>query len=155
MNIPTFLIAFIYDISILFVFPLVFIRLNMFFSLPILSLFILKVLGLTLILLGTVMWLYCIILFYFIGKGTPVPINPPKKLVDSRIYKLSRNPMYISVLIILLGYFFLFGYWLLLLYVSLMSLFFHLFITFYEEPTLKKKFGKHYKEYCKKVSRWL
>jgi protein-S-isoprenylcysteine O-methyltransferase Ste14 len=30
----------------------------------------------------------------------------------------------------------------------------HLFVTFYEEPTLRKKFGKSYEEYCENVRRW-
>jgi protein-S-isoprenylcysteine O-methyltransferase Ste14 len=30
----------------------------------------------------------------------------------------------------------------------------HLFVVFYEEPTLRKKFGADYKEYCRNVHRW-
>jgi protein-S-isoprenylcysteine O-methyltransferase Ste14 len=30
----------------------------------------------------------------------------------------------------------------------------HLFVLFYEEPTLRKKFGADYEEYCRNVRRW-
>ncbi len=30
----------------------------------------------------------------------------------------------------------------------------HLFVVFYEEPTLRKKFGADYIEYCSSVRRW-
>jgi protein-S-isoprenylcysteine O-methyltransferase Ste14 len=30
----------------------------------------------------------------------------------------------------------------------------HLFVVFYEEPTLRKKFGEDYIEYCRNVRRW-
>lgn len=31
----------------------------------------------------------------------------------------------------------------------------HLFVLFYEEPTLRRKFGADYELYCRKVNRWL
>jgi len=31
----------------------------------------------------------------------------------------------------------------------------HLFVVFYEEPTLRGKFGKDYEKYCRNVRRWL
>jgi hypothetical protein len=30
----------------------------------------------------------------------------------------------------------------------------HLFVVLYEEPTLRKKFGAEYEEYCRNVRRW-
>jgi len=30
----------------------------------------------------------------------------------------------------------------------------HLFVVFYEEPTLRKKFGADYEQYCRNVDRW-
>ena len=37
----------------------------------------------------------------------------------------------------------------------LLILIVHLFVTLYEEPTLKRKFGAGYEEYLKKVPRWV
>jgi protein-S-isoprenylcysteine O-methyltransferase Ste14 len=38
--------------------------------------------------------------------------------------------------------------------VAAVALAIHLFVVFYEEPTLRKKFGADYEEYCRNVSRW-
>lgn len=151
----TFLIAFIYGLSVFLIFPLIFIHLNSLFSLPIYSFFLLKIIGIILIFVGGTSWLYCGSLFYFLGKGTPIPTHPPKKLVIKGPYQYTRNPMDISVLIILLGYFFFFGHLILLICLFLLTGFFQLFITLYEEPTLKKKFGKEYEKYLKQVPRWI
>lgn len=150
----TFLIAFIYGLSVLLIFPLFFIHLNSFFFLPVYSFSFFKIIGIILIFVGAASWLYCGSLFYFLGKGTPIPTQPPKKLVIKGLYQYTRNPMYISVLVILLGYFFFFGHLMLLICLFLLAGFFQLFITYYEEPTLKKKFGKEYEKYLKEVPRW-
>lgn len=155
MKLITFLIAFLYGFFVLILFPLLFNQLNSYFSLPVYSLLFLKAIGVVTIIFGLMIWLHCISLFYFVGKGIPVPTSPPKKLVVKGVYKYSRNPMYVSVLFILLGYFFISGSFLLLLYLVLAVVFFSLFISLYEEPILKKKFGKSYSEYCKRTPRWL
>jgi len=155
MRFTSLITALTFGFFILFLFPFIFIRLNILFSLPVFSVFSLKIVGIIFILIGVSFHLYCIGLFYFIGKGTPVPIEPPKKLVVKGIYKFTRNPMYICLLLDLLGYFFLFGYLSLLFYLLIVSISFHLFVTFYEEPILKKQFGKDYIDYCKNTPRWL
>lgn len=155
MGVLTILLAFIYGSLLLVIFPFIFVRLNSIFLLPVFSFFIFKILGLVLILIAGIIWLYSISLFHFLGKGTPVPINPPKKLVIKGIYKYTRNPMYLSVLIMLTGYFLFFGHVSLLLYLLSMALFLNFFVIYYEEPTLRKKFGKSYVKYCKNVRRWL
>lgn len=155
MKLLTVLFALLYGILAFFIIPYIFIKLNIIYSLPIFSFLFLKVFGISLILLGAGVWLYCIGLFSLIGKGTPVPINPPKRLVISGIYRFTRNPMYLSVLSILEGYFLFFGHLLLLFYPFLIAIFFNLFILFYEEPVLKKKFGERYIKYCKETPRWI
>jgi protein-S-isoprenylcysteine O-methyltransferase Ste14 len=151
----TFLAAVIYGLFILLVFPLLFIKLNNMFSLPKFSFFSFKILGLALIIAGSIFWLYCIGIFKLIGKGTPVPIQPPKALVVQGLYKYTRNPMYISTLAVVLGYFFFFGHTSLVVYLFLLFIGLHLFVVLYEEPTLTNKFGKQYKNYCSKVKRWI
>ena len=155
MKLLTLLSALIYGLFLLLIIPYFLIQQNTKFNLPTYSFLFFKILGLGLIAVGMSIWLYCIDLFNFLGKGTPVPINPPKKLVIKGIYRFTRNPMYIGVLIILTGYFLLFGHFLLLIYPFLAAIFFNLLVKFYEEPTLKKKFGQSYIEYCKKAPRWV
>jgi protein-S-isoprenylcysteine O-methyltransferase Ste14 len=155
MKLLTFLSALIYGLLILFIFPILFINLNSLLSLPVFLIPLLKLIGIFLVLIGGSIWLYCTGMFYFIGKGTPVPIDPPKHLVIKGIYKRTRNPMYLSVLIIIFGYFLFFGHLALLMYLASLAGFFHLFVVLYEEPTLKKKFGKSYFRYLKEAPRWI
>jgi protein-S-isoprenylcysteine O-methyltransferase Ste14 len=89
------------------------------------------------------------------GRGTPVPMDPPKELVVTGFYRYVRNPIYVSVLLIFLGHFLCFGSWALLMYAVFSFIGLHAFIVFYEEPHLKRKFGKPYEEYLERVPRWI
>ena len=89
------------------------------------------------------------------GRGTPAPIDPPKELISVGFYRYVRNPMYVGVILILIGHFLWFGFWWLLIYTALAFLIVHLFVTRYEEPTLKRKFGAAYEDYLKNVPRWI
>jgi len=106
-------------------------------------------------LIGGVAILWCFWDFTFKGRGTPAPIDPPKELVASGLYRFVRNPIYVGLVLILIGHFFYFGYWWLLLYAALCFLVFHLFVTAYEEPTLRTKFGASYEDYLGRVPRWI
>ena len=106
-------------------------------------------------LIGSVILLWCFWDFTFKGRGTPAPIAPPKELVTTGFYRYVRNPIYVGILAILIGHFLWFGYWNLLIYMIFVFVGFHLFVTFYEEPTLKQKFGASYENYLKRVPRWI
>ena len=112
-------------------------------------------LALPLWLIGGVILLWSFWNFLKEGRGTPAPVDPPKELVAIGFYRYVRNPMYVGILSVILGYFLLFGYWNLLIYGIVVFLAFHTFVTYYEEPTLKKKFGAVYEEYLKRVPRWI
>ena len=89
------------------------------------------------------------------GKGTPLPIDPPKKLVVEGPYGLVRNPMYWSVASVMLGEAAVFHS---VALAELAVAFFagvNLFVLLYEEPALRRKFGAEYEEYCRRVPRWL
>jgi len=89
------------------------------------------------------------------GRGTPAPIDAPKELVATGFYRYVRNPMYVGVLLMLLGHFLWFQFAWLIVYAAIVFLSFHLFITLYEEPTLKRNFGASYEEYLRRVPRWI
>lgn len=112
-------------------------------------------LALPLWLLGGWMLLWSFWDFLVRGRGTPMPIDPPKELVVAGFYRYVRNPMYVGVLLLLIGHFLWFGYWLLLAYTALAFTATHLFVTLYEEPTLRRKFGAAYEDYMRRVPRWL
>jgi protein-S-isoprenylcysteine O-methyltransferase Ste14 len=111
--------------------------------------------GVLLIALGAAGYLWCALDFAFAGHGTPAPIDPPKALVVRGLYRYARNPMYISVLLVLFGESVLLRSWTLCRYALIVWAGFHFFVLLYEEPTLRDKFGASYDDYCKRVSRWL
>lgn len=111
--------------------------------------------GILPIVIGASFYFRCAWDFALFGRGTPAPIDPPRKLVSRGLYRLIRNPMYAGVLLVLLGEAILFGSVTILRYALLVGAFFHLFVIYYEEPTLKKKFGAAYGEYCRAVPRWI
>lgn len=96
----------------------------------------------------------CFVRFALKGRGTPAPVLPTEQLVVSGLYRYVRNPMYVSLLAILLGQSFLFGNAWLLLYTAIAWLITHIFVLLYEEPTLKRAYGPQYDAYCAHVPRW-
>ena len=104
---------------------------------------------------GLLVLVRCMWDFSVRGKGTPAPIDPPKELVVSGFYRYVRNPMYLGGLMLLLGEAWFFGSAELLLYTGGFALVTYLFVIFYEEPTLSKKFGTEYTKYCEGVPRWI
>lgn len=88
------------------------------------------------------------------GHGTPAPIDPPKVLVLRGLYRNTRNPMYLGVTITLVAETLFFSSAGMLIYSGVIFLGFHLFVTLYEEPTLRVRFGREYEEYCRAIPRW-
>ncbi len=107
------------------------------------------------IALGGAFYLWCAWDFVTVGQGTPAPIDPPRFLVARGLYRVVRNPMYVGILLVLLGESIIFRSVSILIYAAIVCLLFHLFVVFYEEPTLKRKFGASYEEYCRAVPRWI
>ena len=89
------------------------------------------------------------------GHGTPAPIAPPRRLVVEGLHRYVRNPMYIGVLLVVSGQAVLFRSRCVALYAGAVWLVAHLFVLFYEEPTLENTFGKEYREYRRRVPRWI
>lgn len=111
--------------------------------------------GLFLLTTGLIMLLTCIIRFATEGKGTLSPIDPTRFLVIKGLYQYSRNPMYIGVILILMGEAIFFLSIILSIYTVIIFTAFHLFILLHEEPRLRKVFGESYNKYCKEVKRWI
>ena len=116
---------------------------------------VLTFLSIPLWLIGSTIVLWCFKDFTFKGHGTPLPADPPKELVITGPYRYVRNPIYVSVAFIYVGYFLWFGYWAILMFAALALIGAHFFVVLYEEPTLKRRFGDSYEEYLKRVPRWI
>ncbi len=104
--------------------------------------------------IGAALALWCIFTFATIGKGTPAPFDPPRKLVILGPYCFVRNPMYIGAALALAGAALFYKSPLLLAYTTAFLLACHLFVLTYEEPTLRRTFGADYEAYCQRVTRW-
>jgi protein-S-isoprenylcysteine O-methyltransferase Ste14 len=111
--------------------------------------------GAVLLLVGSVLAFSCVTSFVIRGQGTPAPFDAPVQFVAVGPYRWVRNPMYIGGWLMLIGYGFLLRSPAALLFSGVFLLWWHLFVLFYEEPTLREKFGAEYEEYCRRVHRWL
>ena len=89
------------------------------------------------------------------GKGTPLPLDPPKKLVIEGPYRVVRNPMYWGVGSIVLGEAEIFHSLALVELAGVFAVGVILFVLLIEEPELRRKFGEEYEEYCRRVPRWV
>lgn len=108
-----------------------------------------------LFLLGGAIYLWCVWDFAVFGRGTPAPIDAPKRLVVRGLYRYTRNPIYVGVLTVILGWAVLFRALSLVLYALALGIACHFFVVLYEEPRLRKDFGADYENYCSRVGRWL
>jgi protein-S-isoprenylcysteine O-methyltransferase Ste14 len=104
---------------------------------------------------GAVFLLACIWEFLRYGRGTLSPIDPPASLVVRGLYKYVRNPMYLSVLGVLLGEGLIAPSLGLLEYTLGWFIWINTVVLFYEEPALSRTFGNSYRAYAAAVPRWL
>ena len=104
---------------------------------------------------GVVLLLWCVRDFYVIGRGSLAPRAPPERLVVVGLYRYSRNPMYVAVLMILVGWAWLFGSRTLWIYAAGIAIAFHLRVVFGEEPWLARTHGEQWTAYAARVPRWL
>jgi protein-S-isoprenylcysteine O-methyltransferase Ste14 len=107
--------------------------------------------------LGFAVALRCVGDFGWTGHGTPAPVAPPKRLVLAvGFYRYVRNPMCFGFAAGWIGLWVVFGHAnpVAIAAAAAVALAVHLFVVFYEEPTLRKKFGTEYEEYCRNANRW-
>jgi protein-S-isoprenylcysteine O-methyltransferase Ste14 len=106
--------------------------------------------------LGFAVALRCVWDFGWTGRGTPAPVAPPQRLVVVGFYRYVRNPMYLGFAAGWIGLWVIFGHANPVAIVAVAAVAFavHLFVVFYEEPTLREKFGAEYEEYRRNVGRW-
>lgn len=113
------------------------------------------IIGIFLIILGSLFVICTNKSFLKIGRGTLAPWDPPKKLVVTDLYKYVRNPMISGVLMIILGESLIFASIQLFLWFAGFFIVNHLYIVYFEEPGLFKRFGNDYIVYKKNVPRWI
>ena len=121
--------------------------------------------GWLLIVAGAAGYISTALSFLIRGKGTPaiwfskslkfLVGEEPSQAVIPRLYRFSRNPIYLSVFVFTVGMGFIHEDYFILLYAAFVFLLFHLAVVLIEEPHLREKFGDSYSEYVNKTRRWL
>jgi protein-S-isoprenylcysteine O-methyltransferase Ste14 len=103
--------------------------------------------------LGLLLW--CAGAFYRHGRGTLAPWDPPRRLVTAGVYRYSRNPMYVGVLLILLSWAGAFHSLAHVVYAISIALLFHARVIWHEEPYLARTHGPAWTAYRARVRRWV
>ena len=113
-----------------------------------------QIAGMIVGVLGAALAVWCILTFSLVGRGTPAPFDPPRRLVAAGPYRRVRNPMYLGAGIALAGAALYYESLALLGYLAGFLFVTNLFVLLYEEPTLRRMFGAEYEEYCRQAGRW-
>jgi protein-S-isoprenylcysteine O-methyltransferase Ste14 len=113
-----------------------------------------RVLGLVLIITGAAVLVAAFARFVLEGAGTPAPVAPTERLVVRGLYRHVRNPMYLGVTATIVGQALFLGRWELFAYAALFLGTTAAFVRWYEEPTLRARFGAEYETYRRAVPGW-
>jgi protein-S-isoprenylcysteine O-methyltransferase Ste14 len=92
---------------------------------------------------------------FFKTKNTIILIKPASSLQTTGIYSFTRNPMYLSLLLIYLGMALIFGNWWTIILLPLLIIVINYRIILPEERYLARAFGNSYTDYKKRVRRWI
>ncbi|MTI96245.1 MAG: isoprenylcysteine carboxylmethyltransferase family protein [Firmicutes bacterium] len=112
-------------------------------------------LGLGFLVAGISLGIWTVSLFSKLGKGTPAPWEPPRKLVVAGPYRHVRNPMITGMILILSGQAIILGSGALAIWAAVFFIGNAIYFPLAEEKGLKDRFGSDYVEYMDNVPRWL
>lgn len=132
--------------------------LNFFFPVDISITFPYNLCGLLVSVLGFMLIIWANYTLLFVGKiglRAREPFHTPHSLVLEGPYKFSRNPIYLSVIIMLFGLAILLGSLTLFIISIALFLIFRTWFISWEEKKLEEEFGEEYLEYKRRVRRWL
>ena len=113
--------------------------------------------AIVLMVVGGAIMLKCVWDFAWTGRGTPMPLDPPRTLVVTGLYRYVRNPMYAGMGVFLIGEALLLPAITreMLILVAAAWVAVTAFVMLYEEPTLRQLFDGDYDDYCRHVRRWI
>jgi len=114
-------------------------------------------LNVALMIIGGAIMVLCVFEFAWTGRGTPMPLDPPRKLVVKGLYRWVRNPMYVGMGTFLAGEALALPLIMrdMLILAGVLFVAVNVFILAYEEPVLRRQFGDEYRRYCANVRRWI
>lgn len=101
---------------------------------------------------GLGVWLWSVI---EIRRGGSSSAAPTGVLVDTGPYRYSRNPMYVGVVVAVIGEGIAFESVLGIAVAGVVWLLFRQLVVDYEEPLLRRHLGEPFEAYCQRVPRWI
>jgi protein-S-isoprenylcysteine O-methyltransferase Ste14 len=104
--------------------------------------------------------LACFFLFgalrvFYVSKNALVPIKPALSLQTGSVYRVTRNPMYLALLLVYLGTTCFIGNWWHIIFSPILLVIIQQYVIRREEQYLERAFGSHYLDYRVKVRRWI
>lgn len=113
-----------------------------------------RIVGWALLVAGAAVLLHAFARFVVEGVGTPAPVAPTERLVVGGLYRHVRNPMYLAVAATIVGQALVLGRPVLLAYAAAFAAAVAAFVHWYEEPTLRRRYGEQYEAYRRAVPAW-
>ena len=110
--------------------------------------------GVLLIVMGLVPLVSAFVQFAKAG-GTPMPLAPTQRLVVTGFNRFVRNPMYVGLILVILGQALLFASSGLVAYAAVVWIMTASFVHWYEEPSLELRYGAEYDAYRENVRAWI
>lgn len=92
---------------------------------------------------------------FFKTKNTLITVKPAASLQSTGIYAVSRNPMYVSLLLFYTGLSFFIGSWWNFMLLPFLVLWVQEYVIKREEIYLDHRFGQAYRDYRASVRRWM
>lgn len=89
------------------------------------------------------------------GLGTPIPFDPPQRLVTSGIYSVVANPLQISTTLMFICIMFAYQEYIMLLPIISMIIYTKIFVKWHHSIDIEKRFGTSWIEYRSNVRNWL
>ena len=114
-----------------------------------------RFIGVGFVIVGFVLFCWCVILFVRVGQGTLAPWDPTRNLVVVGPYRFVRNPMISGVALLLIGQALVWGSWVVGVWTGVFIFINHGYSVLSEEPGLEMRFGEPYRLYKASVPRWV
>lgn len=92
---------------------------------------------------------------FITSRNTLITIRPAKSLQTNGIYSITRNPMYLGLLLLYSGIATFRGNWWTFILIPLLILVLQSYVIRKEELYLNRAFGEEYESYRKRVRRWI
>ena len=109
-------------------------------------------------------WAICVASLFFVmpamrsfraARTSMIPFRPASSLVTHGVYGITRNPMYLSLLLLYAGLSIFFNFWWPIVLAPALIVVMDRMVIVKEEAYLTRRFGEEYRRYGGRVRRWL